>query len=355
MTKYHEAALIDTVDGLQFKVYSTTHPKGFIIAKPKYIPVDTLKFTGLKKRFLFGKCVTRFNLFNKKEIVEKNLETLKKKFPEYIYECKKHKNWFLGVPETKVKKFYDTKKGLQELLIVPVEDLDKYLKAVRAMIDILVEAGIPKKQLGISHSTLLGNYTPGISDIDILIFGIDNGWKAIKYLETYKNHLLKWKKDEDWAKYFRDRVVSEVYSEKEYVKNMVRKKDDGFIDGNVFSLFCIENKDESWYDWEEEHEPLGTVKIKATVKDAYHSIVRPGFYELGNTEVLKGHENVPVKRIVTWARPFVLQARKNEQVEACGLLEKVTSKNDEFYQLVIGYFDTYTTERGKQEYLKALI
>ena len=84
MTEYHEAALIDTVDGIQFKVYSSTHPEGFIIAKPKYIPIDILEFTGLKKRFLFGKCVTRFNLFNKKEIVEKNLEILKKKFPYYF-------------------------------------------------------------------------------------------------------------------------------------------------------------------------------------------------------------------------------------------------------------------------------
>jgi predicted nucleotidyltransferase len=355
MAEYNEAALIDTVDGIQFKVYSTTHPKGFIIAKPKYIPTDILEFTGLKKRFLFGKCVTRFNLFNKKEIVEKNLETLKKKFPYYIYESKKHKNWFLGVPEEKVKKFYDTKKGLQELLKVPTEDLDKYLKAVRVMIDILVEAGIPIEQLGISHSTLLGNYTPGTSDIDILIFGIDNGWKAIKHLETCKNPLLKWKTDQDWTKYFRDRIVSEVYTEEEYVKNMVRKRDDGFIDGNVFSLFCIENQNERWYDWEAEHEPMGTVKMRGTVKDARYSIVRPGFYELEDTEIIEGSENVPIKRIVTWARPFSLQAKENEKVEACGLLEKVKTKDEEFYQLVIGYFDTYTSDRGKQEYLKALI
>ena len=355
MTEYYEAGLIDTVDGLQFKVYSTTHPRGFIIAKPKYIPSDIIQFTGLKKRFLFGKCVTRFNLFNEKEIVEKNLEALKKKFPYYIYESKKHKNWFLGVPESKVKKFYDTKKGLQELLKVPVDDLDKYLKAVRVMIDILVDAGVPAEQLGISHSTLLGNYTPGISDIDILIFGIDNGWKAVKHLETCKHPLLKWKTEQDWAKYFRERVVSEVYSEEEYVKNMVRKKDDGFIDGNVFSLFCIEANDEKWYDWEAEHEPIGTVKIEGTVREVHHSIVRPGFYELKNTRIIEGNETVPIKRIVTWARPYSLQAKENEQVEACGLLEKVNGKEGEFYQLVIGYFDTYTSERGKKEYLKALI
>ncbi len=355
MTRYYEAALVDSTDDIQFKVYSSTHPKGFIIAKPKYVPSGILNLVGLKKRFLFGKCVYRFNLFNNKEIVEKNLSEIRKKFPYYIYECKKHKNWFLGVPENKVKKFYDTRKGLQELLKVPVEDLDSYLKATRKMIDILAEAGISTKNLGISHSTLLGNYTLGKSDIDILIFGMENGWKAINYLEKSKNPALTWKSKEDWARYYKDRVVSKVYTEKEYVANMVRKKDDGFIEGNVFSLFCIEDENESWYDWAADHEPLGTVKIRAKVKDAYYSVVRPGFYELENGKIIEGYKEVPIKRVVTWARPFSLQAKENEEIEACGLLEKVKTKNGEFYQLVIGYFDTYTTDRGEKEYLKALI
>lgn len=352
---FYEAALIDSVDDIQFKVYSSTHPKGFIIAKPKYVPSDLMQLVGLKKRFLFSKCVFRFNLFNNPEIVEKNLQEIRKRFPEYIYKCEKHKNWFLGLPEKKIKKFYDTKKGLQELLKVPVEDLDSYLKATRKIIDILVEAGIPTENLGISHSTLLGNYTPGKSDIDILIFGVENGWKAVKHLEKCENPSLTWKSKEDWARYYKDRVVSKVYTEKEYVANMIRKRDDGFIDGNVFSLFCIENEDERWYDWEAEHEPLGTVKIRAKVKNAYYSIVRPGYYNLEDTKVLEGYKDVPIKRIVAWARPFSLQAKENEQIEACGLLEKVKSKEGEFYQLVIGYFDAYTTNRGEKEYLKALI
>ena len=135
---------------------------------------------------------------------------------------------------------------------------------------------------------------------------------------------------------------------------MVRKKDDGFIDGNVFSLFCIENEDESWYDWNDEHEPLATVKIKAKVKDVYYSIVRPGYYELEDSKVIEGYKNVNIKRIVTWARPFSLQAKEDENIEACGLLEKVKSKNGEFYQIVIGYFDAYTTDRGEKEYLKVI-
>ena len=355
MTLFHEAALIDSQDGVQLKIYSNSHPKGFVIAKPKYVPNELMNLIGLKKRFLFGKCMYRFNLFNNKEVVEKNLDEIRNKFPYYIYECKNHNNWFLGVPEDKIKKFYDTREGLRELLKVPVEDLDPYLKATRKIIEIIIESGVPADKIGISHSTLLGNYTPGKSDIDVLVFGLANGWKAIKHLENVKNPSLTWKSGEDWARYFKDRVVSKVYSEKEYVANMVRKRDDGFIDGNVFSLFCIEEENEGWYDWEAKHEPLGTVKIRGVVKDAKYSIVRPGFYELENSRVIEGYENVPIKRIVTWARPFSLQAKNGEEIEACGLLELVKSKGVEFYQIVIGYFDSYTDGRGEKEYLKALI
>ncbi|MBT4935460.1 hypothetical protein HOL21_03360 [Candidatus Woesearchaeota archaeon] len=353
---FYESVLIDTIDGIQCKVYANSHPEGFVIVKPKYIPESVLDFTGLKKRFLFGKCMTRFNLFNKKEIVEENLARLKSTFAYYFYECPLHKNWFLVVPKDKIKKTYDTREGVKELMKVPVDNVDPYLKATQGFIELMLKSGIRIDDIGITHSTLLGNYTYGKSDIDILVFGKDNGWKVLNFLETAEHPLLKWKSEEDWAKYYRDRVISTQYSEKEYVYNMVKKKDDGLFDGNVFSIFCVEEPDELWYNWNDNHEPLGTVKLRGTVGNVYNSIVRPGYYDLQKSEVIEGHENIPVKRIVTWSRPFVLQAREGEQVEACGLLEKVTPQEGEpYYQIVIGYFDTYTTDRGKEEYLKVLV
>jgi len=355
---FYESTLIDTKDGIQCKVYANSHPEGKVIVKPKYIPLDLISFTGLKRRFLFEKCMTRFNLFNSKEIVDENLNRLKVKYPWFVYDCEKHNNWFMVVPKEEIKKYHDPKKGVKELMQIPESDLDPYLKATKGVIELMLQSGISIDDVGISHSTLLGNYTPGKSDIDLLVFGKDKGWKVIKYMETAEHPLLKWKTKEDWAKYYRDRIVSKQFSEEEYVFNMVRKKDDGFFDGNVFSIFVLENEDEMWYDWNSKREPLGTVKIQGKVVDAYNSHVRPGFYEISESKVIEGHEEVPIKRIVTWSRPFVLQAKEGDQVEAVGLLEKVKPQNpekEEYYQIVIGYFDTYTTDRGEKEYMKALV
>ena len=353
---YHEAGLIDTKDGMQFKIYSNSHPKDFIIAKPKYIPTDLIELAGFKKRFILSKCMNRFNLFTKKEVIKENLNKLKSAgFSDLIFHSETHNNWFLGVTKNKIKTVYDTREGLRQLLKVPDEDLDNYLSSAKEFITALTNSGVSLDNFGISHSTLLCNYTPGKSDIDIIIFGKENGWKVIRFLESFKHLSLKWKSKEEWGEYYDKRVVSKLFSKEEYVFNMMRKKDDGFYNGHVFSLFVVENENEFWYNWSDRHEPLETVKLSATVKDDYNSIVRPGFYELENSKIISGYKEVSVRRIVNWSRPFTLQVKKGEKLEATGLLEKIQAKEGEFYQLVIGYFDSYINERGEQEYIKALV
>ena len=356
MEHFYESTLVDTKEGFQCKVYSNSHPDGKIIVKPKYIPDNKADFIGLKKRYLFSKSMFRFNLFSSKEIVEKNMNEFKSKFPDYIYNSEFHNNWFFVVPKENITKYYDPKEGLKQLMNVPESDLDDYLKSTVELIGFLSKSGVSVDDFGISHSTLLGNYTPKISDIDILVFGKDNGWKVIKYLENSEHSSLKWKTEDEWAKYYDKRVVSNIYSKDEYVFNMVRKRDDGLFNGHVFSIFCVEEPNELWYNWGDKHQPLSIVKLRAKVRDNYNSIVRPGYYEVEDGEIIEGYENISIERIVTWSRPFVLQANNGEIVEACGLLEKVTPESGEYYyQLVIGYMDAYTTDRGEKEYLKVLM
>jgi hypothetical protein len=356
MEHFYESLLIDTTDGIQCKVYANSHPDGKIIVKPKYIPVDIANFKGLKKRFLFSKAMTRFNLFNSVEVVEHNVKEIKEKLPDYYYYSESHKNWFLVVPKEKIAKAHNPKQGLKELMKIPESDLDPYLKAVTGIINLILKSGVSVENLGINHSTLLGNYTPGKSDIDIVVFGKENGWKVVNFMETAQDEKLKWKSEDDWRKYYKDRIVSKIFSEDEYVANMVQKKDDGFYDNNVFSIFCIEEPEECWYNWEDQHTPLATIKFQGKVIDHYNSIVRPGYYKLGDSKIMEGHPDVKIKRIVNWSRPFSLQAKSGDNVEGLGLLEEIKTKSGEtFHQVTIGYFDAYTDGRSEEEYLKKLL
>ena len=265
MEHFYESLLIDTEEGIQCKVYSNSHPEGMIVVKPKYVPEEGISFKNLKKRYLFEKALFRFNLFTDVKATAHNLAEFRKRFPDYFYESEKHDNWFIVVPREKIKKIHDPKEGLRELIKIPLSDLDNYLRAVRGLIELISQSGVALEKLGINHSTLLGNYTLGKSDIDIVVYGKENGWKILDFLERAEHPSLRWKTEEDWRKYYRDRIVSKNFDENEYVANMVQKKDDGFFDGNVFSIFVVEEPEEVWYDWEDKHIPLATVKMSGKI------------------------------------------------------------------------------------------
>jgi len=363
---FYESTLIDTVDGFQCKSYANQHPDGFVIVKPKYIPKQAISGEGLKYRFLFEQCLVRFNQFAPKDKLVGYVKQFREKFPDYVYDCPLHKNWFYVVPKEKIKTVHDCRKGLQELLKVPENDLDDYLKLVRELVKLLEQSGVSAENLGITHSTLLGNYTLGKSDIDILIYGKENGWKVLEFLKTAKHELLKWKTEGEWAEYYQEHKTSESshFTEEEYVKHMQRKKYEGMFGGTVFTLFTVEEPEETWFKWgEAEYTPIGLATVKAKVSDHYSTHVRPACYEVDEAELIEGdHETpkldagVPIKRVVTYSIPFVQQALKGETITACGLLEKVKPKHgEEYYRVVVGYFDAYLNERREKEFIKAEI
>lgn len=360
---FYESTLIDTIDGFQCKSYANEHPEGFIIVKPKYVPTEAITGEGLRYRFLFERCLVRFNQFAKKEKLLGYVEQFRCKFPDYIYDSNIHKNWFYVVPVSRVKSIHDGRKGLQELLKVPAEDLDEYLALARELIMFLCQSGVKTADFGITHSTLMGNYTYGKSDIDLIVYGKRNGWKVLDYLNSAKHRKLKWKSDEEWAKYYREHKTSEslLFTEEEYIRHMRRKRYEGMFGGTVFTIFTVEEPDETWFRWgEEEYEPVGLATVKGVVTDNYNCHVRPGYYEINGSIVQGEHaipkfdKNIPVRRVVTYSIPFVQQALKGEGISACGLLELAKPRTgDAYYRIVVGYPDAYLNERREKEFIKS--
>ncbi len=352
---YYESRVLTSKDGLQLKSYANEHPDGFIIAKPKYVPTTMLSCDAFQKRSLFGKDVNRVNVWADKKKLTNYFETFKKVYPDYVHESDLHGTWFFGIPEDKIESAPDPHEGTKRLMTAHFQELDEYKQRVYLFIQLLLDSGLKESDIGLTNSTLLGNYTYGRSDMDLIIFGKDNYWKAINFLKTAKHPMLRAKTIDEWKKYFSTYNSGLNFTEKEFIRHAQRKPADGFFGETVYSLFGVEEPKDITVPWgSEKYTRKGLATIRANVVNDYHAAVRPGFYEVEDAKVIEGNkENVKIKKVVTYARDFLLQAFPGETILATGMLEEVEPVNGEkYHRLVVGYFDMYLSDRREQEFIK---
>ena len=349
---FYESMIMWSRDGLQFKSYANDHPDGFVIAKPKYIPRHKIDCSGFQERNIQGSEVRRFDYW---AVDEKRLGEYVKDFrsayPEYIYDSPLHKTWFMGIPKKNIARLPDPKDGVKKILSMKESEQDDYMKRCQQLLHIFIDGGLKESQLGVTNSTLLGTYTYGRSDIDCIVYGRDNYWKYREIIRQAKHPWLRWRTVDEWKKYFSTYNAGLHITEQEFIRHAQRKYSDGLFGETVFSVFGVENKDEVSVKWgDEKYTPMGIATVKGTVIDDAHCVARPGYYAIENSQVIEGPK-VKVDRIVTYARDFMLQAFKGENIAASGILEKAEPLNkngEEYYRIVVGYFDCYISRRGKE-------
>ncbi|MBU6500534.1 MAG: hypothetical protein KGJ89_03720 [Patescibacteria group bacterium] len=360
MTYLPEATIFETKDGIQWKTYSSSHPDDRIIARPKYIPQDKVRPHGLVSRFLFGRQLTRFNPFAPAKYLKPFLRQFKKYYPQYFYRSPLHKHLFFSVPKKNISRIYDMKSGTKTIFESETKSLDPYLKLVKGLLLFLAKSGAGENCIGLTNSTLLGNYTFGKSDIDIIIFGKKNGWKVLKFLERAKHPLLRWKSKKEWGRYYDIHKTSTNFTKEDFIAHNLRKRNEGIFGGHVFTIFTVENRNELWSKWgEEKYQPLGNAKIRALVTEELNSLVRPAQYKIKNAEIknFSGRNNggLPLTQIVTYSIPYLLQAKKGEVIEAAGLLEKVIPKKGRpFLRLVVEYPEVIAGSKTSSGYIKTI-
>ena len=358
---FYESSLITTKDGLQCLVYSNEHPDGYIIVKPKYIPTDKIFSDALPYRFIMGKKVNRLDLWIDKAALKKYIDDFSRAYPHYILKSDMHeKDLFLfAVPKQYIEKIYFPKQGLLELMSIPYKDLDEHLKTVVELMTFLLKSNLKLEDIGITYSTLMGYYSENMSDINIVIYGKDKFWELMNFLEKNIHKDLRWKTYEEWETLYKKRNRNIIHEKEIYIKNMHRKKSEGFFKETLFVIFAIENENETWFKWgSEKYKYIGTAKFKATVKDNKDSVVRPGNYEIIDSEFIDGDtqcKNLKIKKIVFHSRDYCMLAYPNEKIEVSGIVEEVLPKFGEAYhRIAIGYFDININERKENEYLRVI-
>ncbi|MBW2976256.1 hypothetical protein KY347_02310 [Candidatus Woesearchaeota archaeon] len=358
---FYESSIITTTDGLYCQVYGNEHPEGKILVKPKYVPTGKISSDDMPYRFISGRKMNRLNLWIEPEKLKIYISNFSRAYQHYIYKSIVHSDspLFFAVPRDYIERVYSPREGLSDLMSMPKENLDEHLETVFELIKFLLESGIELNDLGITYSTLMGHYSPNISDINIVVYGKDKFWGLMKYLQDAKHKDLRWKTYDEWKQFYKKRNRHIIHKEEIYIENMYRKKSEGFFRKTLFIIFAVENADETWFKWGEEiYNRIGTAKFEGKATGNKNSVVRPGYYEVADSKFISGDEackGMPIKKAVFYSRDYCMLAYPGEKIEFSGVVEEVVPKKGEkYYRLVIGYFDSYLCKRRDEEYIRVL-
>jgi predicted nucleotidyltransferase len=212
---------------------------------------------------------------------------------------------------------------------------------VRLAETLKAEANIPWSSIGISGSIMAG-LTTEKSDIDPLVYGVDNCRKAYAALQR----LLK-SKDSGFKPYTRAelqelfdfRSKDTQMSFEDFVLVESSKAFQGKFMGTDYFIRFVK-------DWSEVNEQYGDVcfknsgyaKITAKIADSTDSLFTPCTYKVENVRIVEGPKLQPIIEIVSFRGRFCEQAENGEAVEAQGKVELVTNKKSggEYYRLILG-------------------
>jgi uncharacterized protein len=326
---------IYTRDDLFFATTTYLHPEDKIISFLRYVPHPD------GERSLND---SRYSKVDSKQAYH----FLNENFPDYLFECEVTQVKMMGVPLEKLKKIWRPHERLKEILNhhSPDELLQKVIKVAETIHE---HTKIPYHQMGVSGSILPGLYDPRVSDVDFVVYGLEKHRKAMNAFADIKNDVkspLKAIESEYWAKLYEKRIKDSSMSYSEFKWYEERKNNRGLVDGTLFDILATREWEEiSGRYGEETYQPMGTVKMEATVYDALAAFDNPAVYQVEEVNILEGPQ-VPISELASFTHTYAGQAREGEQVIARGKLEKVNGPHNR-YRLIVG-----TTRESVDEYIK---
>jgi predicted nucleotidyltransferase len=292
----------ETKEGWIFAVADYSHPDG-LRSMLRYVPDAAGDREANGKRY-------------RKMDFDKAYEFLRRERPAYVRDLH-------VVPLSHVLKIYRPSEGLPAVA--------KRDHRVRKIAGLLAEGGVPREQMGITGSLLLGLHSHS-SDIDLVVYG-PLWWKARDIVAKAKAEGKIEDLDEPtWRKIYSKRKPEINFEE--FMRHEMRKGNRGMIEGTYFDLLFTR-------EWNQIYpqpvgKPAGESRIEAKVINADFAFDSPAIFRLDHPEV---------KEIFCYSHTYAGQALPGESIEAKGVLEE-TSQG---LRLVVG-----TTREARGEWIRSL-
>ena len=349
---------IITKEGIIFRVFGYSHPRGAYICDTEYASSNIFQSKdprALRNGAGSGKVFYKF-------YDDEGWKFIFKNYPQYTF---MHKMLGVNVVGAKKADIAETRQPQKRLkTLASTEPADKL---VAATLDVLETAkkhtGLQTENFGVFGSMLYGFHHPDYSDIDLLVYGAAPVAKMRETLgELYSDGLSSFRNEfETSATMAGKKWRFKNFNVKEFMWHQKRKLIYGLYDDRE-SGRTIKAEFEPVKDWSEIQSEYDSdtkivrkswAKIKARITNDADAPFIPSVYGIQPLELLNGPKtSLEVVRVVSYMEEYRLQARKDETVIVEGNLEEVTSPTGKFYQITLTYCPRYYEQTLKVADLK---
>lgn len=334
-----------TKEGLIFRVFGYSHPKGAYVCDAEYASAEI--FTSTDPRApREGSDGLYYKFYN-----DEGLKLVFNRYPQYTILHEMLGQKVVGVRRADIAEARKPEERLKAL--IETSPKDGLIDAMQHVLSITLErSGLSAEDFGVFGSMLHGFHHPKFSDIDLLIYGKEENAEmretlAALYADDASGLTNEFGSDAAMAS---KRWRFKNYAVNEFIWHQRRKMIYGLFDdarsGRVIKAEFEPVK--AWSEIASEYDPearilqKGWVKIKARVIDDGDAPFIPSVYGIQPLEVLGGaRDALEAVRVFSYMEEFRQQAQNDETVVVEGNLEEVASQKGSFHQVTLTYCPRY--------------
>jgi len=329
MRSFRDRDYLITPEGFIFAVIGNLHPADRVIGYLKYVPDEFGKWGRDRQRF--RRALQHYNVPS----VVDSMRFLASKAPRYLFESSVDNVTLPAVPTDAIVEHLRPEERLLQLQTTerPDELEDKVLRLVGLISE---ESNVPAESIGVTGSILARIHDPAFSDIDLVVYGLDNALRVRNFLSEPIGTVgkLTGASRESWIA---ERVNSAPLTRQNAIDLLIRKWNIGLFGETEFSVHAVHTEVEiSKRYGDERYLPLGIVDATAKVIDTRESMFMPAVYGVESVDLKGKFPAYTVNRIVSFEGLYADIAREGDQVSCRGKLERVESSSGIEHRILVG-------------------
>jgi predicted nucleotidyltransferase len=339
MRGFLDRDFLKSVEGFLFCVVGGTHPRNRVIAYLKYVPSREGRW-GRRGDARYARTMPDYTIPS----LAANLQQLTEQYPQYILHSRVLNVAMSAVPTRLIIEHYAPERQLSRLFAAEAVDPLQAL-AVQLASHLSHETAIPRDRFGVTGSLLTNIHNPAFSDIDLIVYGRDEGWALKRFL-----HRALAARDDVLTRH-RGAAVAALLAKwqrkypltvNEAADVFTRRWNYGFFKGTPFSIHVVKPRDEIHEAYgDTRYTPLPIVEGTARITAVDDSLVLPCTYGVDYLDALDG--DVTVDTVVSYDGFYGGLFECGDLVQVRGKLEHVEDRRRRrvYHRIVVGSLEAH--------------